>query len=247
MSAAIRPGARRFAPTLGLTLLAVLLIAAFVRLGLWQWQRGEQRQAAAAGFARGAAQVLELGAGTAGELPIYQRVSVEGELDGAHQFLLENRSFKGHPGYEVLTPLTRAGAPALLIDRGWVPFSGSRAQLPEVSLSVRGRVQLTGRIALLPTPGLALGRAAPAARGPWPKVTSYPDMAQLAAVLGAPLAPRILLLDPGAPLGYVRDWQLPGIPPLRHFSYAIQWWAFALLTLALWVLLSRRPRPPAAA
>jgi len=247
MSAALGPGARRFAPTLGLTLLALLLIAAFVRLGLWQWQRGEQREAAAAGFARGAAQVLELGAGTARELPLYQRVRVEGELDGAHQFLLENRTFEGRPGYEVLTPLVRAGAPALLIDRGWVPFSGSRAQLPEVSLSVSGRVQLTGRIAPLPTPGLALGRAAPAARGPWPRVTSYPDMAQLAAALGAPLAARILLLDPGAPLGYVRDWQLPGVPPLRHFSYAIQWWAFALLTVALWVFLSRRPRPPAAA
>lgn len=247
MSASLIAGGRRFAPTLRLTLLALLLTAAFVRLGLWQWQRGEQRQAAAARFARGAAQVLELGPGMAGELPLYQRVSVEGELDGAHQFLLENRSFEGHPGYEVLTPLIRAGAPALLVDRGWVPFSGSRAQLPQVNLRVSGRVQLTGRIALLPTPGLALGRAAPSARSPWPKVTSYPDMAQLAAALGAPLAPRILLLDPGTPLGYVRDWQLPGVPPLRHFSYAIQWWAFALLTLALWVFLSRRPRPPAAA
>jgi surfeit locus 1 family protein len=241
-----RPGRRVFAPTLRLTLLAVLLGALFVRLGLWQWQRGEQRQAAATHFARGADQVLELGTGTGSELPLYQRVRVPGELDGAHQFLLDNRSFEGHPGYEVLTPLTRAGAPALLVDRGWVPFTGSRAQLPDVSLQASNPVHLTGRIAQLPTPGLALGRAAPSTRGPWPKVTSYPDMAQLATALGAPLAPRILLLDPLGPLGYVRAWQPPGLPPLRHFSYAIQWWTCALLTLALWVFLSRRPRQAAA-
>jgi surfeit locus 1 family protein len=240
------PGRRVFAPTLRLTLLAVLLGALFVRLGLWQWQRGEQRQAAAAHFARGADQVLELGTGTGRELPLYQRVRVEGEFDGAHQFLLDNRSFAGHPGYEVLTPLSRAHAAALLVDRGWVPFAGSRAQLPDVSLKVSGPVQLTGRMAQLPTPGLALGRAAPSARSPWPKVTSYPDMVQLAAALGAPLAPRILLLDPAGPLGYVRAWQPPGLPPLRHFSYAIQWWVFALLTFALWVFVSRRPRQAAA-
>jgi surfeit locus 1 family protein len=49
------------------------------------------------------------------------------------------------------------------------------------------------------------------------------------------------LLDPQAPLGFVRDWQAPGLPPLRHFSYALQWWSFALLALIIWALLSRRP------
>jgi len=236
----LSPGARRFAPTLGVTLAALLLAALFVRLGLWQWQRGEQRQAAAARFARGADQLLELGTKTAAEVPLYQRVSVAGELDGAHQFLLDNRTHEGHAGYEVLTPLHRVDAPVLLVDRGWVPFPGSRAQLPDVSLGAGGPVQLTGRLATLPVPGLALGRAAPSPGSSWPKVTSYPDLAQLAAALGARVDARILLLDPTSPLGYVRVWQPPGLTPLRHFGYAIQWWTFALLTLALWVLVSRR-------
>ena len=236
------PGARKrvFAPTLRFTLLALLLAALFGRLGVWQWQRGELRQAAAARFARGSDQVLELGTAAAADLPLYQRVSVEGELDGAHQFLLENRTFEGRAGYEVLTPLTRAVGPALLIDRGWVPFSGRRSELPDVSLRASGPVRLTGRIAALPAAGLAIGRAAPNAGGVWPKVTSYPDMTQLAAALGAPLGPRMVLLDAAAPFGYVRAWQPPGLAPLRHFSYAIQWWSFALATLVLWVIMSRR-------
>jgi cytochrome oxidase assembly protein ShyY1 len=70
-------------------------------------------------------------------------------------------------------------------------------------------------------------------------------MAQLTTALGEPLSPRILLLDPAAPFGYVRAWRAPGLPPLRHFSYAVQWWSFALLTLILWALVSRRPPQPA--
>jgi surfeit locus 1 family protein len=182
------------------------------------------------------------------ELPLFQRIVVSGRLDGAHQFLLDNRTARGHAGYEVLTPLVREDAPRLLVDRGWVPFTGTRARLPDVGLSATSApLELTGRLALLPSPGLASGRAAPSAAGPWPKVASYPDMPQLAAALGAPLSPRILLLDPAAPFGYLREWQPPGLPPLRHFAYAVQWWAFAVLTLVLWALLSRRPRAASAA
>jgi cytochrome oxidase assembly protein ShyY1 len=235
---------RMFAPTLRFTLLALLVAGLFVRLGWWQWHKGEERQAAAARFARGTDQVFELGTRAVDDIPLYQRVSVDGELDGAHQFLLDNRIFAGRAGYEVLTPLVRVDAPALLVDRGWLPFSGSRARLPDVTLAERGPVRLTGRIAALPAPGLASGRAAPGREGPWPRVTSYPDMAQLAAALGAPLASRIVLLDPAAPYGYARAWQPPGLPPLRHFSYAIQWWTFALATLVLWAVLSRRRLPP---
>jgi cytochrome oxidase assembly protein ShyY1 len=241
----LSPG-KRFAPALGFTLVALVLAALFVRLGAWQWQRGEERAAAATRFARGAETVLELGTRDPGETPLYQRIGVEGELDATHQFLLDNRTFEGRAGYEVLTPLLRASAPALLVDRGWVPFTGSRARLPEVTVTASGPLHLTGRVAVLPSPGLASGRAAPAGTGPWPKVTSYPDMAQLAAALGQPLSSRILLLDPAAPDGYVRAWRPPGLPPLRHFSYAVQWWSFALATLVLWAVLSRRPQPPPA-
>jgi surfeit locus 1 family protein len=233
-----RPG---FAPTPGFTLLALLLAALFVRLGFWQWHRGVNREEEWARFARGADQLQSLGTRDVTQVPLFQRVSVAGRLDGAHQFLLDNRTRQGRPGYEVLTPLLRAGLPALLVDRGWVPFSGTRARLPPVGLAAADEVTLSGRIGTLPSPGLASGRAAPAREGSWPKVTSYPDLEQLERALGTPLASRILLLDPGAAFGYLRDWQAPGLSPLRHFSYALQWWTFALVVLATWGLMSRRP------
>jgi surfeit locus 1 family protein len=236
-------GPRSFAPTPGFTVLALILAALFTCLGVWQWQRGVARQEQWSRFARGAQVVVALGDRALAELPLFQRVSVSGVLDGEHQFLLDNRSSRGTAGYEVLTPLRRAAGGVLLVDRGWVPFSGSRRALPDVAVAGGVALTLTGRTANLPSAGLAAGRAAPAAADPWPKVTSYPSTAQLAGALGEPLEARILLLDAQAPQGYARDWQPPGVSPLRNFSYAIQWWCFDTLTLIVWAVMSRRRRP----
>jgi len=240
MSRGLRLGRRVFAPSAGFTVATLLLCALFVRLGAWQWHKGIQRQQEWTRFARGADQVIALDERPVTELPLYQRVRVTGRLDGARQFLLDNRTYRGRAGYEVLTPLTRAGAALLLIDRGWVPFTGTRARLPDISFEAAAPVSLSGRIAQLPSPGLASGRSAPEARAAWPKVTSYPSVAELSAALGAPLAARIVLLDPQAPFGYLRDWQPPGMAPLRHLSYAIQWWSFAALALIVWAIMSTR-------
>ncbi len=246
MSRGLRLGRRVFAPSAGFTVATLLLCALFVRLGAWQWHKGIQRQQEWARFARGADQVIALDERAMSDVPLYQRVSVTGRLDAARQFLLDNRTYRGRAGYEVLTPLTRAGAAALLIDRGWVPFSGTRARLPDIAFEAAAPVTLSGRIAELPSPGLASGRSGPEARAAWPRVTSYPSLAELSAALGAPLAARIVLLDPQAPFGYLRDWQPRGMAPLRHLAYALQWWSLAVLALIVWAVMSTRRNQAAA-
>jgi len=48
------------------------------------------------------------------------------------------------------------------------------------------------------------------------------------------------LLDPQEPNGYVREWRPPGIQPVRHWSYAIQWWCFAAAVIVFWAVIGRR-------
>jgi surfeit locus 1 family protein len=219
----------------------VLLCALFVRLGFWQWDKGNVRQAEWDKFSRGTEKVLALDSLGLDEVPRFQRVSVIGRLDAEHQFLLDNRTYDGRAGYEVLTPLDRPDGRITLVDRGWVPFTGLRERLPGVAIESHGLMTVTGRADNLPSAGLESGRAAPAlAKGGWPKVTAYPTMSELSAALGRPLEPRIVLLDAKEPDGYVRDWHPPGMQPLRHWSYAIQWWCFAALAVVFWAVLSRR-------
>jgi surfeit locus 1 family protein len=68
-------------------------------------------------------------------------------------------------------------------------------------------------------------------------------MSQLAGAYGRALESRMVLLDPGAAYGYVRDWQPPGLPPIRHLSYAVQWWGFAVTLSVIWLVLSA-PKVP---
>jgi surfeit locus 1 family protein len=233
-------GRRRFAPSWSMTLLTVALCVAFVRLGDWQWDRGQRRQAEWEAFSRGADAAVPLGAEPLNTLPRFRRIRFTGRWDANHQFLLDNRSHGGLPGYEVLTPLQLSDGRVLLVDRGWVAFTGSRAHLPPIILNDTQPVTLTGRVDNLPASGLAMGHAAPTADGSWPKVTSFPTFGELAAALNHPLEPWMVLLDPASVDGYVRDWQPPGLSPLRHWSYAVQWWGFAVTLLIIWGIMSAR-------
>jgi surfeit locus 1 family protein len=239
-------GSRVFAPSWIFTILTFALCVAFFYLGRWQWGKGELRQAEYDQFAAGAKRVMPLGSQGVDQVRRFQRVSLVGRLDPQHQFLLDNRSYRGRAGFEVLTPLQRPNGRVVLVDRGWVPFSGLRERLPGVALEPRDTATIVGRVDSLPAAGLASGRAAPDPQAPWPKITAFPSMAQLSTALGVPLEPAIVLLDPGETDGYVRDWHPPGVEPIRHWSYAVQWWSFGVVLFVLWVGLNLRkvvPKP----
>jgi surfeit locus 1 family protein len=240
-------GRRRFAPSPAFTALMLVLCLAFIGLGRWQWRRGTQREAQQERFERGARRVMSLGSMPLDRVPDYQRVSLTGTYDRAHQFLIDNMSHRGMDGYQVLTPLDRPDGEVVLVDRGWLPFLGSRSQLPDITLKSTGPVTVLGRLGDLPVAGLAFGRAPPPATGPWPRVTSFPSLRQLSRALGRPLAGHIVLLDPHAPDGYVRDWRLPGMPALRNFAYAFQWWCFAVAAVVIWLMVSSKRQASATA
>ena len=217
----------------------MLLLTAFIGLGRWQWHRGEAKQAVWAEYERDAP-AESLASRALDTIDRFGRVELHGVFEPEHQFLLDNISHAGQPGYEVLTPFHLDDGRRVLVNRGWVPFGGYRDRLPDVSMTAAAPVAITGRIDELPSGGLASGHAAPDASTPWPKVTSFPTHAELASALGVSLQNRLLLLDAKTPGGYVREWSPPGMPPERHFSYAIQWWGFAVVLLVLYFGLNFR-------
>ena len=108
-------------------------------------------------------------------LPRFARVRVTGQWDRDRQFLLDNISHAGRPGYEVLTALVLVDGSRLLVNRGWLPFGGYRDRLPDLAIADGGAQTLTGQLSTLPAPGLAFGRQPPASDGPWPRLTTFPD------------------------------------------------------------------------
>lgn len=233
---------RVFAPHWAMTLATLVLLALFVSLGRWQWQRGADKQAAWAEFEHQAALPPVDAPADLDAAPRFLNIRMTGRFDTAHQFLLDNRSSQGKPGYEVLTPFNLADGRVVIVNRGWVPFTGYRDRLPDISFAIRvyeTDIEVTGRLDELPSPGLASGRAPPTTDKQWPKLTSFPTHEELEAALGHKLQRRIVLMT-SDDAGYQRAWTPPGMAPDRHYSYAIQWWGFALVLLVLYFGLNFR-------
>lgn len=230
----LRLGSRDFAPRLVPTVAMLALGALCIALGQWQLGRAAEKRALAAEFARGDAAPVALP--PAPDDRRYARVALSGRYLADRQFLLDNMTHDGQAGYRVLTPLATEEGPLVLVDRGWLPVGASRAALPPVAVGTTPR-RVTGRLDRLPRAGI---RLAAVAEGGWPRRVSYPRFAELEAALGHPLYPAIVLLDPTAADGYLRDWQPPAPGPERHLGYALQWFAFAATLVACWFVVSLR-------
>jgi cytochrome oxidase assembly protein ShyY1 len=223
-------------------LLTLGLFTLFVGLGQWQWNRGAGKQVLWDQFANAPAPEYSSRPPDLDTVPRFSRVAFAARYRPARQFLLDNRTNNGRPGYEVLTPAVLNDGRWILVNRGWIPFSGYRDRLPDVSMSGGAVATIAGYVDELPSAGLASGRAAPAPGDQWPKLTSYPTHEELETALGEKLSRRIVLLDARVDGygNYARNWSPPGLSPDRHFSYAIQWWGFAVVLLVLYFGLNFR-------
>jgi surfeit locus 1 family protein len=109
--------------------------------------------------------------------------------------------------------------------------------------------EIKGRADELPRAGMQLGAQLPLAL-PYPVVANFPTHTEIAALLRESAwaqAANLVLLDPGEPDGYLRQWQPPGFPPIRHIAYAVQWFSLAAALIVIYIVtnLRRAERKPA--
>jgi surfeit locus 1 family protein len=235
---------RRFAPSWFAVVLTVVAAGAFVRLGMWQLDRAEQKRELAANYARGAQQSVQLTRENVEGLPRYQHVEARGRYD-ERQVLLDNMpsagGSSGRPGYHVWTLLHLEDGGTVLVNRGWVPMTSSRDHPPNPPVTTNLRT-VTGRIDRLPEPGVRLAATEP--RGRWPEVLYYPTSAELTKLFGEPIPNRIVLLDPDAADGFERVWRAQtGFGPNQHVGYAVQWFAMALAVVVIFVVVNLKKAP----
>lgn len=226
-------------------LLGIPVLALLLWLGFWQLDRAAEKRALADAYAAALAAAPREVA-TADELlaaPRFAPVTAAGRYVPGRQALLDAQTHEGRAGYRVWTPLALAdGGDWVLVDRGWVPAGPDRTARPDLAVGDMRR-QVTGLRAPLPRPGLRLG-APDAEQGAWPRRLVWPDEAALARTWGRPLPAALILLAPGEPDGFVRDWDPVAMPAERHVGYAVQWFslAAALVVIALVLLIRIRRR-----
>jgi surfeit locus 1 family protein len=235
---------RRFAPSIFATMLLILGVAAFVRLGIWQLDRAEEKQTLIERYAAGRQTTVDLTAATVAAVTQYQHVRARGRYDPTRQILLDNMpSQHGRPGYRVITPFELDGGGTLLVDRGWVQMGTTRNDLPLIEIGPQSR-EIAGRYDALPRAGIALDAAESDATAPWPRVMNYPQQRDIESALGRPVLPGLVLLDAQQADGYEREWQTRfQFGPERHLAYAVQWFALATAALVIYLIVSFRRKP----
>jgi surfeit locus 1 family protein len=223
---------------LAVVVLAVVVAATCVGLGLWQLRRLDERGALNATILdrRSAAPISIDDASSAGEL--YRRADARGTYDVEREVLLYGRSLDGEAGHQVVTPLVLTDGGAILVVRGWVPFAMQTAPVRGAAPPA-GEVEVRG--SLMPDEGD--GSITPDIDG----VIRVLDVMGIASTLPYDVFPLPLRLTEQAP---PQPGSLPAPVPMPelsegpHLSYAIQWFTFAVVTVAGATILLRRHRRP---
>jgi surfeit locus 1 family protein len=193
--------------------LAAAACAAGIALGNWQSGRADQKRAAAARL---------------------ERVAVEGEFVPNYTVYLDNKTRRGRPGYEIVTPLRLRGSTShVLVNRGWVAAGAAREALPDIR-TPSGQLQIEGVVREhLPR----VLQAGPAPRGAVRQNLAVEDFA---AETGLAFLPFVIEQHSAAADGLLREWTRAGPGPEKNEMYALQWFSLAALAVVLLVALSLR-------
>jgi cytochrome oxidase assembly protein ShyY1 len=219
--------------------IAVLVAATCVNLGLWQLRRLDERRALNAEILDRRSDSplsIEDVAGKAAVEP-YRPATARGRYDVEHEVLVFGRSLDGEAGHHVVTPLLLPGGGAILVVRGWVPFAMQAAPV-RAAAPPANEVRVEGSLA----PDEGDGTVAPDADA----IVRVLDVEGIASSLPYDVFPLPLQLaeqTPPQPGSLPIPVPLPDLSEGPHLSYAIQWFSFALVALigcAILVLRDRR-------
>jgi surfeit locus 1 family protein len=227
----VTPGYRRFLVP-GLSTLVMLLL--LIGLGTWQVYRLHWKEGILAQIAKAeAAPPIPLPAGPQAPSP-FTKISVTGRFrfDQAAQYGAEVRDTAAGPtmGAYQIVPLERAGAPTILVDRGWIPQNRTTAlNEPAGDVTVSGYVH----------PGDKPHWFSPTDDDAGRQFFTL-DPAVIGAVIGAPNPEPFALVAMGPETAgtYPAPAQHLPRPPNNHLSYVITWYGLAvalLIIFGVWV------------
>lgn len=219
-------------------LFAAAAALTFTRLGLWQLDRLHERQTRNTMIAqqqRGAPlPLVSLPRDTA--QAHFRAASVEGRYDYEHEIVLSNRTRRGSPGVDLVTPVRIAGSDtAVLVNRGWV-YSPDGASVDQKRWREGETARLKGYVEVLTADtGLAISRH--------PRVVRHVSRAEVSSKIPYPIALFYLVaFGDTTDLAHPARRDLPVLDDGPHRGYAIQWFSFALIAIAGAGIVVRRER-----
>jgi surfeit locus 1 family protein len=226
------------------TLIVIVSIPIFIKLGLWQYNKAELRQSIQDQYQSSLVkQVARLAEHMANpEVLQFQQVIVSGHYETQYQILIDNQVENSQAGFHVVTPFKIAGTDKyVLVNRGWIAGAADHQTVPTVTtpseaLEIKGMVWLpSDKIFTLESKNSSNNEA----QTNWTMVWQHLDMKKYHALAPIDVLDVIIKLDPADEGGgFVRNWQMPPSKIMTNLGYAYQWFGFAFATLAIYLYTS---------
>ena len=210
----------------------LVVVVAFVNLGLWQLRRLDERRARNAVIsARLSVPEVPIGSLAGDPLSLkYRRVTATGTFDTAREVILPDRSLNGRAGNIVVTPLRMDDGRAVIVERGWVPLRDDDPPIAEAAPPA-GTVVVNGVV----FPSQTRGRFGPKIPPDGTLEVLFridiPRYAKQLPYAVHPMYVQALTQTPPQTGKYPIVEELPKLDEGPHLSYAMQWFAFALIAL----------------
>lgn len=216
--------------------LIVVLSVTFVRLGVWQLDRLDERRSENERLRERLAEpplqlgdVADLSADDEPRVEAleYRPIEVTGTYRTDEEVLQRSRAHRGQNGYHVLTPLETTAGPVVLVRRGWVPYALDEPPVAE-ALPPDGTVTVTGYLERSETQA-SIGPTDPE-DGELAHVFRA-DVPRIDRQVAGELWPMIVRLESQTPAQpeLPRPAERPEFDEQNHLSYALQWFSFALI------------------
>lgn len=226
----------QFKQSLLATLILLLCVPIFIKLGMWQFQKAELKQSIQEKYleSKNDKLVLPTLAEVDWESWKYKKITVNGYYDTQYEIFLDNQVEQQRIGYHVITPLKLKGRDDyVLVNRGWVAADNNRKILPKIKTPVNF-VDVTGQVWIPSKKNFTL--ESEEAKLQWQKVWQYMDMDRYQKKIPIKLLPIVIRLDSSSQAGgFVRNWQIAPDRIVTHLGYAYQWFGFAVASILIYL------------
>jgi surfeit locus 1 family protein len=231
----------QFKPSWLGALVTVCCIPIFIKLGLWQYHKAQQKQALQDSYDHylhaDPVEIPELIAEP--EAWRYRQVKVTGAYETQYQILLDNQVSNEQVGYDVITPLHISNTDRyVLVDRGWIPAQDDHSSLPAIDTPA-GEQEVVGQVWLPSSKFYSLDGSVTGVKSDWQMLWQNMDMKRYSASTPFKLSPLVIRLDAASQTGgFKREWQQPAERIGMYLSYAYQWFGFAVAAVAIYLFVS---------
>lgn len=231
--------------------ITVSVFSILVKLGLWQLDRAEfkqaweqtliERQNQPAITFKSLQQIIASQTADASETNILTgyRVAVSASPASDKVLLLDNQVYQGQVGYLAYQVFqAKQTEPRLLVELGFIPANKDRRILPQINPISAGRYKLLGRIYQKQTNPLSDHLMAESGN---PMRFQNIAIDELSQTLGYPLLPVVLQPDNVPHMDLPQPWQPIPLSAHKHQGYALQWFTMAAVFLGLmtWLTLKK--------